>query len=163
MHVIQKSNILNIKTEHVLKRHAGTTEQGCAGWHESSGVGGPSPDGRQRRECRRTTKTETNEKRKTYLTVRKQDDAARQEDTASWTRSAPSACTATATGSAVKATSCAWPTYSAPCSFPLGKSCPPAPSTMAALPVQLQCPQHRDGNGQHPGAGGTPKLESSQF
>lgn len=61
-----------------------------------------------------SNKNKNKQKRKTYLTVCKQDDAAQHENTAPWTRSAPSACTATATGSAVKATSCAWPTYSTP-------------------------------------------------
>lgn len=59
-----------------------------------------------------SNKNKNKQKRKTYLTVCKQDDAAQHENTAPWTRSAPSACTAT--GSAVKATSCAWPTYSTP-------------------------------------------------
>lgn len=108
-------------------------------------------------------------KRQTYLTVCKRDDAAQHERAAPRTRPAPSA--RTASGSAVKATSHARPTYSAPCPFPLGKSCSTAPGTTATLPVQLQCPQRRQKRPtprvrsqgrRHPQTGGKSVLRSAQ-
>lgn len=72
MHIIQKSNILNIKKKNFLEALRQRRGTGYSGWNASLLWAVFLPEGCHRRGCGRT---KTN-KRKTYLTVCKQEDAA---------------------------------------------------------------------------------------